>query len=237
MKIHNLLFLALPFLVTSPASAITAPPAAADDIVVSFENDGTPLVDFLAFAQTVLGKQIYYTQQEVEQIVVQAIGKTSIPRDQFRAFVEGTLYSKGLLLVQIGDALHVRMPNGGVSGRQGWAKAQAEFVPLDKLTSYTGRYVVISVVVPVLKANPQEVNNTLQTYFTDPAIDSVRVAGSTIVMTGMPHTLMAAIGMVQALDASGAEQRDALTDRISALEKRIASLEAQLAPKSDGLKK
>ena len=227
----TLIALSLPFLLSvSPAATSANAPGPGDELVIEFEG-GTPLSDFIKLAQTMLGKQIHYKDYDIKDIVLQAHGQAKVERAEFRRFVESTLYSEGFLLVEIGDALHVRSTTG-IRGpnKVGYLKSSAKLVQPDQLSKYEGRYVVITSIIPVKNAAPMELVNTLQTYFTDPTMESVRVAGSSIVATGLADTIINTARMVEALDVNEGDQAvrrgDAMSARVATLEKRVAELEA-----------
>ncbi len=205
-------------------------------IVVQFDEvEGTPVDDFLKLAQLELGKQILYTPAMTRDLRLFGVGPIEVARSDFRRFVEATLYSQNCLLVPNGDAL-LLYRSGHLNS--GFLKSRAALVPLEKLAEYEGRYVVITTTIPLEHVNAQEATSLLQTYFTDPMIESARALSrpNSIVVTGLPHTIAHAAAIIAAVDQSSSEPGSAVdlrgngdVGRIDKLEKRVQELEKKVA--------
>lgn len=199
-------------LILALAPTLLSSGTAEDEIVVEFEPGGTPLGDFLKWIELELEQQILFTQEQVEGIRLQSVGAARVKRADLRKYVEATLFARNHVLVERGDALQLvgldRMIGGA---KPGALKGQARVVPPEQLPEWEGRYVVITTALQLEYVNVFEVANMMQTYFTDPMVESVRAVTNPdgLVMTGFPHTVLRAAALIRLLEEAGEKQMKA----------------------------
>lgn len=213
------------------ASVLLAPGARAQtvdfdtegNILIQFDEiDGTPLEDFIKLCEIRTGKQFTYSPEDVQSVRLRFIGRKVLPEKEFWRYFQAVLRAYDFVVVPFGNAkppnaegaddepdtgfFAIRRPTptgGGPGGKPGYIKSQAPIVSPEQLdafrydpgivltTSFTLRYVAV-----------QEAVNMLQTYFTDPMIESVRAVANSnsLVVTGFAQTLYGIKYLLQLVD-------------------------------------
>ncbi len=228
--------LALPPALVALALFAPAQNVAVDDdrIKIQFDEvDGTLVPDFLKLMEIQLGRQVTYEPRDVEDRRLLVLGAQELPRRDFRAYAETLLLTQDLIVVEYGPVLAVRVSTGGRhSAKPGYAKGIAPFVPRDELMAdWKGRRQIVTTVLTVRSLHPGEVTNMLQTYFTDPMLESCRSVDNarSLVLTGHAETLRQVARLVDELDraaaADAARRTDELEARLEFLEERLDALE------------
>ncbi|MFH0945483.1 MAG: secretin N-terminal domain-containing protein [Planctomycetota bacterium] len=190
-----------------------------DSITIQFDTvGGTPLVDFVEFAQTIIAVPLDFDERDLSGIVLKTMGAKTVTTRTFWPYFQAVLRSRDIVVVPYGNVLSSDRPGsgpdtgfyalrksaGGVSGaKPGYIKSQAPVVSPEELVSFqyqTGIVLTTSFTLEHLAC--QEAANMLQTYFTDPMLESVRAVSNsnTIVATGFAGTLYGIHELLQLID-------------------------------------
>ncbi len=181
-----------------------------DDILIQFDEiEGTPLDDFIKLCQLETGKQLNYNNQETRDTRLKFLGEKRLPRDQFWPYFQAVLRAYDYVVVPYGNIstpgqspegpdtgfFSIRRTAGAGTvggGRVGYIKSGAPVVSPDQLEAF--KYdpgIVLTTSFTLRYVNTQEATNMLQTYFTDPNLESVRAVtnSNSLVATGFAQTL------------------------------------------------
>lgn len=201
--------------------------AEGDDFIIQFDEvDGTPLDDFIKYCQIVTNVQLHYNGADTRDIKLKFIGKKRIAQSEFWSYFQAVLKSQDFLCVPYGNiaapgrelegpdtgffAIRKSSGGGGGSTRPGYIKTQAPVVSpaeLDRFKYDPG--IVLTTSFPLRFVSAQEATNTLNAYFTDPQLESVRAItnSNTLVMTGFAQTLAQMQRLIELLDTQPTEYK------------------------------
>jgi len=196
-------------------------------VALQFEPGGTPLESFLDFVELELGMPVHYKKEEVNGIRI-SLRAVTIPRTDLRKLIESILYAYGMLLTPRGEVMELLSLDRNIaSGSR--LKAQSEYVPIDQLREYEGRYVVLTTVFPLESIDVQSATNVVQQYFAHPIFESIRTDGNSLVMTGLPQSLIKTVRVVEELERAAGNASHPFHTRLTAVEQRMVSLEKAFA--------
>lgn len=188
--------------------------AATDELTIQFDEvEGTPLDDFIKLGEQLLGVQMTFESADTKDIRLRILGPRKIKKDQFWSYFQAVIKSKDFVVVPYGSPsvpgrpggdgagyFAIRRSTGGVGGatKPGFIRSRAPVVTPAQLTMFkndTG--LVLTTAFQLEHVNAQEMVNMLQTYFSDPMVESVRAVAdsNSLVATGYGPSL----GNVQAL--------------------------------------
>ncbi len=223
----RLAFLA-PFLSSPIASAQADDPPEGPPLLTVLEHSirlefdderGTTMAQFIEAAQEVLGKTFDYDRQTDGHVVVRCKGAMDVPKHEFWSAFQTVLRAHDYVVVPYGriaspdgpplDAetglYAIRSLRSGQGGKPGYVKSQAPVVPREELARHeddTG--LVFTTTFRLEHVHCQDATNMLQTYFTDPMLESIRavVASNTIVATGFASTLNGIDRLLRQIDVA-----------------------------------
>jgi general secretion pathway protein D len=197
-----------------------------DDLILQFDEvEGTPLDDFIKYCQIQTGIQLHYNGLDTKDTKLRFIGKKRIPAKEFWSYFQAVLKSQDFVMVPYGNIaapgrelegpdtgfFAIRKSSGSASNaRPGYIKTQAPVVSPSELDQF--KYdpgIVLTTSFPLKYVNAQEATNTLNAYFTDPQLESVRAVtnSNTLVMTGFAQTLAQMQRLIELLDTQPAEYK------------------------------
>lgn len=234
-----------------------------NQITIEFDDrDGTPLADFIGFARTVVDVPLDYDERDVQGILLTISGHKTVRKDDFWHYFQAVLRSRDFLLVPYGNVLApgrpasgpdtgffaIRRSSGGVGGgaKPGYIKSQAPVVSPEELKNFRHDAGIVLTTSFVLKhVNCGEAANMLQTYFTDPMLESVRVVSdsNSLVATGFAPTLNGIHALLQLIDVEPARHvqelkrivlRNAVAEEIRPIVLSMLAGEATLARPHQG---
>lgn len=192
-----------------------------DEMTIGFDEvEGTPLDQFIKLCEKTTGLQLNYDTNDTKDVRLRFLGKKRLPRDQFWSYFQAVLKAYDFLVVPYGNVAAPGRPQegpetgffairkaqasgGGVGTRPGYIKSLAPVVTADQLESF--KYdpgIVLTTSFTLKYVNVQEAANMLQTYFTDPMMESVRAVSNSnsLVATGYAQTLYAIRGLLTLID-------------------------------------
>ncbi len=187
------------------------------------EVEGTPLEDFISLCMIQTGLQFTYTGTEVKDVKLRFIGKKTLNRDQFWAYFQAVLTANDFVIVPYGNVPAPGRPTdgpdsgffritkssgAGTAAKPGFIKTRAPVVTPEQLASF--RYdagVVLTTSFSMKYVNAQEAMNMLQSYFTDPLLESVRAVtnSNSLVVTGYAQTLYGIKQLIDLIDVKPTE--------------------------------
>ncbi len=196
-----------------------------DSLIIQFDEvDGTPLDDFIKYCELQTGLLLNYAGADTKDTKLKFLGRKKIKKEDFWSFFQAVLKSYDFVVVPYGNisapgrALEgpdtgyfaIRKSSGGQTARPGYIKTQAPVVSPSELDQF--KYdpgIVLTTSFALKYVNAQEATNTLQAYFTDPALESVRAVtnSNTLVMTGFAQTLAQIQRLIELLDTQPAEYK------------------------------
>jgi len=224
-------------------SLILALPSAGASELMETENDGrvvvldfgdegdTGLSEFLAAAEPIIGKVILRGDDALGK-KVRLHGELRVARMRFEAFVEGIAFREGLVPIRLES--HLALVSRDHEDLRRLFRASATRVSREDLPLYEGRFIPISVVLPLDGLSTMDAMDRLgvaQTALSEPGLEFVRATtdGSSFVVMGFANTVVSVAALVRDLGSAvvGGEEssREALVERIASLEARIRSLE------------
>jgi len=187
------------------------------------EPGGTPLADLVAFAQTVVGVPLDYDERDLKDVALTVHGAKSLDRADFWYYFQALLRAHDFIVVPYGNVLApnqrvsgpdtgffaIRPSAGGAGGksRPGYIKSQARVVTPDELKDFRHDVgIVLTTSFMLEHVNVQEAANMLQTYFTDPMLESVRAVSNSnsLVVTGFAQTLCGLQELIELIDVEPA---------------------------------
>ena len=190
------------------------------NILIQFDEiDGTPLDDFIKLCEIQTGKQLNYNDNDTKDVRMRFIGKKILPRDQFWSYFQAVLKAYDFVVVPYGNIQAPGRPEDGpdtgffairrsagnaVGGtKPGYIKSQAPVVSPQQLEAF--KYdpgIVLTTSFTLKYVNVQEATNMLQTYFTDPMLESVRAVtnSNALVATGFAQTLYGIKRLLELID-------------------------------------
>lgn len=191
-----------------------------NQITIQFDEiEGTPLEEFIKLAQQLLDVQLTFEPADTKDIKLRFIGPRSMPRDQFWPYFQAVIKSKDFVPVPYGSPkvpgrpvdgdgvgyFAIRRTTGGVGGatKPGYIRSLAPFVTSQQLQAFINDDgLVLTTSFQLENVNAQEMVNMLQTYYSDPMIESVRaVSGSnSLVATGYASRLVGVAAMLKEID-------------------------------------
>ena len=178
-----------------------------DEYHITFDPEhGTALKDFLDMAQGVVGKPLDYDVHSCDAVRLNCRGTKVIPKEKFWSYFQSILRAYDYIVVPYGNIsppgqpveepetglFAIRRASGSQGAKPGYIKSQAPVVLPAELQSFKhDSGMVLTTTFHLQHVNCQEAVNMLQTYFTDPMIESVRAVSSSnsIVATGFAQTL------------------------------------------------
>ena len=194
-----------------------------DAITVRFDAvNGTPLIDFVASAQTLIDVPLDYDERDFSGIMLKTTGVKVLTKKTFWQYFQAILKSRDIVVVPYGNVLFpertssgpdtgffaLRRGSGGASGaKPGYIKSQAKVVSQEDLKNF--KYdpgIIITTSFSLKHVNCQEAANMLQTYFTDPMLESVRAVSNSnsLVATGFAETLNGIQELITLIDVDRA---------------------------------
>ncbi|MFH0946721.1 MAG: secretin N-terminal domain-containing protein, partial [Planctomycetota bacterium] len=196
------------------------------------EIDGTPLDDFLSLCEELTGLQLNYSTVDTKDVRLRFVGRKTLPKEQFWAYFQAVLKAYDFVVVPYGNIgapgrpkegpetgfFAIRKSTGGVAGaKPGYIKSMAPVVTAEQLESY--KYdpgIVLTTSFTLRYINVQEAANMLQTYFTDPMLESIRAVSNSnsLVATGFAQTLYGISGLLKLIDT----KPDEYTPRFAKIE-------------------
>lgn len=196
-----------------------------DEITLQFDEvDGTELEHFIKLCQIQTKLQLLYNQADVKDVKLKFVGEKRLPVDQFWRYFQAVLRAYDFVCVPYGNVTPpggtpegpetgfyaIRKSVGGAGGgaKPGFIKSQAPVVSIEQLESF--KYdpgIVLTTSFTLKYVNVQEAANMLQTYFTDPMLESVRPVSNSnsVVITGYAQTLFAIKQLMQLIDVKPSE--------------------------------
>ncbi len=204
-----------------------------DNILIQFDEiDGTLLEDFIKLCEIQTGKQLNYNEQDTKDVRLRFIGRKVLPRDQFWPYFQAVLKAYDFVIVPYGNigapgrpadgpdtgffAIR-RSSSSGAGAKPGYIKSQAPVVSPDQLEAF--KYdpgIVLTTSFTLKYVNVQEATNMLQTYFTDPMLESIRAVtnSNALVATGFAQTLYGIKRLLELIDT----KPDEFTPRFAKVE-------------------
>jgi len=180
-----------------------------DRLSIQFdEADGTPLEEFIKLAELQTGLQLTYNSGDTRDVRLRFLGAKEVPRAEFWSYFQSVLKAYDFVVVPYGgDAsfFAIRRSSGNAVGgsKPGYIKSQAKIVDSDQLDAYRDQTgLVLTTSFALEHVNVQEATNMLQTYFTDPMLESVRAVtnSNSLVATGFAPTLCGIKGLLTQID-------------------------------------
>ncbi len=188
------------------------------------EVEGTPLDDFIKYCELRTGLMLNYAAADTKDTKLKFLGRKRIKEADFWSFFQAVLKSYDFVVVPYGNIaapgrtlegpdtgyFAIRKSSGGNTARPGYIKTQAPVVSPAELDQF--KYdpgIVLTTSFALKYVNAQEATNTLQAYFTDPQLESVRAVtnSNTLVMTGFAQTLAQIQRLIELLDTQPAEYK------------------------------
>lgn len=190
------------------------------------EIEGTPLDEFIKLGEQLTKIQMTFEPADTKEVKLRFLGKKRIDRKEFFSYFQAVLKSKDFVLVQYGNVripgrqetqggpdngyLAIRRSTGGIGGatKPGYIRSQAPVIGPDQLDEY--RYdpgIVVTTSFLMRYVNAQEMVNMLQTYFSDPMIESVRAVAQSnaLVATGYAQSLWGVKQLITLIDVEPTE--------------------------------
>ncbi|MFG0317863.1 MAG: secretin N-terminal domain-containing protein [Planctomycetota bacterium JB042] len=204
-----------------------------DNILIQFDEiDGTLLEDFIKLCEIQTGKQLNYSEVDTKDVRLRFIGRKVLPRDQFWPYFQAVLKAYDFVIVPYGNIgapgrpaegpdtgfFAIRRSNSSGGGtKPGYIKSQAPVVSPDQLEAF--KYdpgIVLTTSFTLKYVNVQEATNMLQTYFTDPMLESIRAVtnSNALVATGFAQTLYGIKRLLELIDT----KPDEFTPRFAKVE-------------------
>lgn len=197
-----------------------------DYLIIQFDEvEGTPLDDFIKYCEVKTGLQLHYNGQDTKETKLKFIGKKRIATKEFWSYFQAVLKSQDFVCVPYGNIaapgrelegpdtgfFAIRKSSGSANNtRPGYIKTQAPVVSAAELERF--KYdpgIVLTTSFPLRYVSAQEATNTLNAYFTDPQLESVRSVtnSNTLVMTGFAQTLAQMQRLIELLDTQPSEYK------------------------------
>lgn len=196
-----------------------------DNLIIQFDEvEGTPLDDFIKYCQIQTGIQLHYNTADTRETKLKFIGKKKIAQREFWSYFQAVLKSQEFLCVPYGNIaapgrelegpdtgfFAIRRSTGSGNTRAGYVKTQAPVVSpaeLDRFKYDPG--IVLTTSFPLRFVSAQEATNTLNAYFSDPQLESVRALtnSNTLVMTGFAQTLAQMQRLIELVDTQPTEYK------------------------------
>ena len=189
-------------------------------ITIDFDQtEGTPLSDFSRFAQTIVDVPLDFDERDMTGSLLSTHGSKVLNKAEFWHYFQAVLKSRDFVVVPYGNVLTPNRPSsgpdtgffalrrssGGAGGgaRPGYIKSMAPVVTVEQLESF--KYdpgIVLTTSFALKHVNVQEAANMLQTYFTDPMLESVRAVtnSNSLVATGFAQTLFGIHELLRLVD-------------------------------------
>lgn len=188
---------------------------ATDTLQIQFDEvEGTPIKEFIKLAEQLTQHQFNYDDRDVAEVRIKMVGRKTIPTASFWSYFQAVLKSNDFVMVYYGPAdgtnnfrapgfFAIRKATNQAGAKPGYIKSQAPVVPVDKLEMFKNDPNIVLTTSFSLKYVPaQDAMNMLQTYFSDPLLESVRAVqqSNSLVITGYAQTLYGAKNLIELFD-------------------------------------
>jgi hypothetical protein len=222
---------------------------AADRIALPLdEENAISLSKLIEFTSEVQRIAILHDECEAGDERFQFTSRVEVPRDAFQGYFERLLLDKGFLFFQSGpkkSAIYrvIRMPGQRSNYDLSLLKSAALMLDMDDLDAFADRGILVTVSVPLKSLNSRMMLQSLNPYFMNNYVESVRSTetGNSLIMTTVAQKAVQIARLLQKMDREAPEREilepsrriEALEQQIAILEKRIKSLEKLLEQKTD----
>ncbi|MFG0317920.1 MAG: hypothetical protein ACF8XB_11650, partial [Planctomycetota bacterium JB042] len=183
------------------------------------DERGTTMAEFIEAAQEVLGKTFDYDRQADGHVLVRCKGTMDVPKHEFWSAFQTVLRAHDYVVVPYGriappdgpplDAetglFAIRNLRGAQGAKPGYVKSHAPVVRREDLARHADDLgLVVTTSFRLEHVHCQDATNMLQSYFTDPMLESVRAvsASNSIVATGFASTLIGIDRLLRQVDVA-----------------------------------
>ncbi len=182
-----------------------------DDVVLDFTaRDSVSLEALTELCSKVTGYAFEFNERDLADRGMRRVGTQRVPKAKFFSFYQDVLRRSELALLPnrasqgkgITPSYSLRSTLGG-NGRPGAMKTEAPFIPASELESHRfDSALLFTTSIQLAHANAQDATNSLQVYFTDPMLESVRAVATSnaVLLTGFGSNLAQVADLVRMID-------------------------------------
>ena len=195
---------------TSISSSTADEPADASVLIVSQGEEGMALSEFLAFSEDVLGLSFVYEQSLLAnpQFVLRLPDGLEVRKSEYLGFLENVLRTQGLLHLEQGSKGQEQHLIVNFMQSRIMPRSLARYHRPDQVKNLANRALLVTTLVNVNSLSPHQVVNSLQGYFGDGRVESIRAVDGTqsLILTGFSDNLASMMTLIEDLDGQGSTQ-------------------------------